>query len=342
MRNFNFHSFKKIDAHLHFNIENQHIIEMANRHRFSLVTVNVNFPEFGSLNAQYSTAIKLMEEYKGDVYFISSFPMDHWQSDHWLADTLMRLERDRQRGALAVKIWKDIGMAVRDDDGRLLMLDDSRLDALFTYLEDNGFVVMMHQGEPKNCWLPIEQMTMRYDREYFESHPQYHFYLQPEMPTYDQLLQARNNRLRKHFSLKTIQAHLGSMEWNVEHIAQFLDAFPNANVDTAARMNHLMLQAKEDRQKVLDFFVRYQDRILYATDFFVTPHNRKSAADELEQIWLRDWRFLSTNDLMHIDDFDGVFYGLGLQEEVLYKIYYENAVKVFKQIQAKESRFIHV
>ena len=77
-------------------------------------------------------------------------------------------------GAVAVKFWKDIGMQQRDPDGRAVMIDDARFDPLFDWLEQRGVPVLGHQGEPRNAWLPLDEMTIRGDREYFAEHPQYH------------------------------------------------------------------------------------------------------------------------------------------------------------------------
>jgi predicted TIM-barrel fold metal-dependent hydrolase len=78
-------------------------------------------------------------------------------------------------------------------------------------------------------------------------------------------MKARDQMLRKHPHLIFINAHLGSLEWNLDVLAQRLDRFPNMAVDLA-RMNNLFLHAKNDRRKTRDFFMKYADRLLYATD----------------------------------------------------------------------------
>ncbi len=337
-----FASFEKIDAHLHFNAKNNAVVKLAEQYGFTLITVNVEFPEFGSIAAQREFARELMFKTAGSVRFVTTFSLDRWESPEWLADTLSAIERDMQQGALAVKIWKNLGMEIRDKEGRMLLIDDDRLDPLFTYLENRGFPVVMHQAEPRNCWLPLNEMTMKYDREYFARHPHYHMYWHSEMPSYEKLLAARDRRLSKNPALRTVQAHLASLEWSVDALADFLERFPNAVVDTAARMNHLMYQAGKDWEKVVAFFVNYQDRILYASDFFITPENAKQAAQELEAIWLRDWLFLSQSERMETDDFDGGFYGLGLNEAILRKIYFENAQRVFKLYAFEKVGLAHV
>ena len=69
-----------------------------------------------------------------------------------------------------------------------------------------------------------------------------------------------------HPGLRFVGAHLGSLEYDVDRIAAFLDRFPNANVDLAARMSQVQYQSVRDREKVRNFFIKYQDRLLYGTD----------------------------------------------------------------------------
>ncbi len=337
-----FASFEKIDAHLHFNAKNLDILALSEEYRFNLISVNVEFPEFGPIADQRNVVLELIAKETQRIHYVTSFSMENWERSGWLDSIMAQIDADMQQGALGVKIWKNIGMEVRDKTGSMVLIDDARLDGLFDFLEERGYPVVMHQAEPKNCWLPLNEMTMKYDREYFKMHPEYHFYLHGELPTYEQLLAARDRRLQKNPFLPTIQAHLGSMEWSVEHIAAFLDRFPNAVVDTAARMNHLMLQAQKDLQQVRDFFVRYQDRILYGTDFFITHAHEPNEMKALENIWLRDWTFLSTGYSMDTDEFEGPFQGLELPFSVLQKVYYRNAQRVFGLSVARNLEFIYV
>ena len=68
-----------------------------------------------------------------------------------------------------------------------------------------------HQGEPKNCWLPLDQMTVNSDREYFKAHPQYHMYLQPDMPSYERQMAVRDAMLARHPGLKFVGVHMASI-----------------------------------------------------------------------------------------------------------------------------------
>src|SRR5262249_30595921 len=139
-------------------------------------------------------------------------------------------------GAVAVKVWKNIGMDLRDANQRLVMIDDAKFDPVFAFIAGRGKPLIGHQGEPRNCWLPLEQMTVNNDREYFREHPQYHMFLHPEMPSYEQQIQARDRMLARHPAMKFVGAHLASLEWSVDELARFLDSHPDATVDLAARM----------------------------------------------------------------------------------------------------------
>ncbi len=322
-----FNALKKIDAHLHFNVYNDHIIKKVQENNFQLITVNVDFPEFGSILQQSTVARQLQNKYPTRLAFIAAFGMNNWLQEEWIDKTITHLRYIIYNGAIGVKIWKNIGMSVQDQNGRYISLDDERLTPLFQFLEQNRITVMMHQAEPKNCWLPLNEINMLYERTYFKEHPEHYMYLHPDKPSYDELIRARDRRLSMHPDLVTIQAHLASLEWDVDKIAEFLDLFPNAYVDTAARTNHLMYQTSLNRGKVRDFFLRYQDRILYGTDFFISAEHSLREAKALEEQWNTEWAFFSGASEMVTEEFDGKLKGLDLPVEILNKIYRENALR---------------
>jgi predicted TIM-barrel fold metal-dependent hydrolase len=116
----------------------------------------------------------------------------------------------------------------------------------------------------------------------------------------------------------------------VRRVAEFLDRFPNADVDLAARLVHLEYQAVSNRERVRRFLIRYQDRILYGSDLDYGPEESDARAiAALHADWREDWRFLATADRMHSQDFDGAFRGLQLPRTVVDKIYRRNAEALF-------------
>ena len=218
------------------------------------------------------------------------------------------------------------------------MIDDPRFDPLIDFIEKNNITGIGHLGEPRNCWLPLGQMTVKGDKSYFTQNPEYYMYLHPENPTYEAQVSARDNMVRKHPNLRFVGAHLGSLEWNVDSLAKRLDEFPNMAVDMAARIRHLEYQTAKNWQRVHDFMVKYQDRFLYATDLGaeVTTDTTKIKIGA-HDTHVADWRFFTTNDSMRVKDFDGVFNGLHLPKTVIDKIYRTNAEKWFPGLFGKKN-----
>jgi predicted TIM-barrel fold metal-dependent hydrolase len=173
-------------------------------------------------------------------------------------------------------------------------------------------------------------MTTDNDREYFRNHPQYYMYLHPEMPGYGDLMAARDRFVAAHPKLRFVGAHLASLEYDVDRIAAFLDRFPNATVDMAARMSQVQYQSVRDREKVRNFFIRYQDRVLYGTDLtFAADADPAEFRREAHRVWSSDWRYLATGESQRVDMIDADVPGLALPRAVVDKIYYANAVRVF-------------
>jgi hypothetical protein len=325
-----FQHVDKIDAHVHLHGAARPFMEQAVRDGFRVLTINVDYPDFPPIDVQQRDAIALRKQYPGRVAFAATFSVANFQSDGWASTQVHHLDDAFAQGAVGVKVWKNIGLALRDPDGKYVMLDDPRLKPIFDRLEHENIVLLGHQAEPLNCWLPFEKMTVRSDQQYFREHPQYYMYRHPEVPSHEAQLAARDRMLAQHPNMRFDSVHLASLEWDVGEIAKFLDRYPLANVDIAARMSHLEHQATQDREKVRNFMIRYQDRILYGTDIEVGPGDTgPNVATEAHKTWLEDWRFLNTSAPMHATEFDAGFRGLGLPNSVVDKIYSGNARRMF-------------
>jgi len=265
------------------------------------------------------------------VKFLTAFTLKQWDSAGWANQTIEKLKTDFSKGALGIKLWKNIGMVYKDSSGRFIMVDDPKFDPVIQYVIDQDKTVMGHLGEPKNCWLPLDQMTVNNDRNYFKEHPQYHMFLHPEYPSYEDQINARDRFLERHPDMRFVGAHLGSLEWDVDELAKRLDKFPNMAVDMAARIPHLQHQTRLDREKVRKFFIQYQDRLIYATDSGISADFEPSnAKKELHETWTADWRYFVTDETMTASAVNGEFKGLKLPKEIIDKIYRSNAIRWFK------------
>lgn len=319
----------KIDAHIHVSAKENLFEEQAKQNGFQLLNIVVGgSSEPDTLRKRFDFRISKKKEFP-DLYEVAtSFSVKEWDQPHWATKTISRLEEDIKKGAIAVKVWKNIGMVLKDSTGQLVMVDHPKLDTIFNYLAQKDIPVIGHLGEPKNCWLPLDEMTVANDSIYYSEHPQYHMYKQPEFPSYQDQIDARDRMLEKHPDLTFIGAHLGSLEWSVDELANRLDRFPNMSVDMAARIGQIFYQTIEDREKVRDFFIKYQDRILYATDL---GYGGKKPVDEqiklMQETWKLDWEFLVTDKILTNYRVSQPFQGLKLPREVVDKIYYGNAQK---------------
>lgn len=325
-----FSKVAKFDAHVHINETAPAVIEQARVDGFELLSINVDYPDFPSLAQQEAAARDLLRLDPAHFHYAASFAMDGWGAPGWATSVNARIDESVAHGAVAVKVWKNIGMSVRDAKGQLVMIDDPGFDAVLQHVQSRGLPLIGHQGEPRNCWLPLEQMTTENDRSYFREHPQYHMYLQPTMPSYEDQMEARDRMLARQPGLRFIGAHLASLEWSVERLGEFLDAHPGAVVDLAARMTQVQYQSHRDRARVRNFFIRYQDRILYGSDLTYEPDTEPAAFNaEAHQTWVSHWNFLATDAVQHIDDIDADVVGLQLPRTVIDRIYRQNAHRAF-------------
>ncbi len=336
-----FERVRKFDAHVHANTDSSDFLVVARKDNFEMLSINVDYPDFPSLAEQARIAHALEAADPSRFHFATTFSMRGFGTTAWTRDTEEAIDAELARGALAVKIWKNVGMVEKDARGRLIMIDDPGFDGVMAHLEARGVPLIAHQGEPKNCWLPLDEMTTENDRSYFREHPEYHMYLHPEQPRYEDLMAARDRFVARHPQLSFVGAHMASLEWSVAKLAQFLDAYPNATVDLAARMTQVQYQSKADRGQVRRFFIRYQDRLLYGTDLTenpVTPGDRAQNPPivpgefprEADAFWRSDWRYLATAGSQHIDAINADVSGLALPRRVIDKIYWRNAERVFR------------
>lgn len=331
----------KIDAHVHANMYDPSFLALVRDNGFQVLSINVDYPDFPSLDGQAEVAHRYFAEDAGLFQFTTTFSMDGFETAGWSSRTNAHIDRELAAGAIGVKVWKNIGMVERNREGELVMLDDPGFDTVMAHIEQRGVPLIAHQAEPYNCWLPLDQMTTENDRLYFQAHPEYHMYLHPEMPSYRELRDARDRFVEAHPGLTLIGAHLGSIEWSVDELATFLDAHPNAVVDMAARMSNLQYQSNRDRDRVRDFLIKYQDRVLYATDLTLSPLSDAAKAQNppidpgadfaqaAEEVWRSDWTYLATPESQYVDTLKADTPGLALPRSVIRKIYYENALRVF-------------
>jgi len=332
-----FEKVEKMDVHIHVGTSRDAFVEQAKKDNFKLLNIVVDFTKgWEHIENQYAYRLDQKSRHPKQFEMATAFSIKEWDDPDWVANTIAWLDKCFNDGTVGVKVWKNIGMVFRDSNGELVMIDDPKLDTIFSYIEKRGKTLVGHLGEPQNCWLPLDEMIVNNDITYFREHPEYHMYQHPEMPSYEEQIAARDRMLAKHPNLTFMGAHMGSLEHDVDELAKRLDKFPNMSVDLAARIGQVFYQTIEDREKVRNFFIKYQDRLLYATDMADSGKDEASQLQKgMHDTWMLDWQFLVTDDWMTSDRVNEKFQGLKLPKEVVDKIYAKNARKWLKMFPEK-------
>jgi len=234
----------------------------------------------------------------------------------WSERTARQLEADFKAGAKGLKFHKSLGLTVRYKDGRLMPIDDPKLDPIWETCAGYGRPVMIHTSDPAAFFTPLDRFSERWHE--LNEHPGWLF-ADPKFPRRDELLAQRNRAIAKHPKTTFVGAHCGNNPEDLATVASWLDKYPNFYVDIDARINELGRQPYSARR----FLIKYQDRIMFGTDTFP---NREA--------YRMYFRFLETDD-EYFDSAGGhhrqgfwMIYGVFLPKEVLEKIYYKNAERI--------------
>ena len=156
------------------------------------------------LQAQMTEARALGARHGDRVEWASSFNLTNWHEPDWQRSALETVATSFAEGAVAVKIWKEVGMELRDPDGRYVMIDNARFGRILALVERRHRTLVAHLGEPRNCWLPLEEMTTDSDR-ILHAIPD-HASLHKEIPGYEEQLAARDRMIERHPDSKSCSA----------------------------------------------------------------------------------------------------------------------------------------
>lgn len=231
-----------------------------------------------------------------------------------------RLKAQKERGAQGLKIWKGLGLHVRDPEGRLIDVDDQRLIPIWQTAGELGLPVIIHVADPVAFFDPIDETNERWEE--LGEHPDWAF-TSPPFPPFLHILEDLANVVRRHPDTTFIGAHVGCYAENLEWVGALLERCPNFYVDISARIGELGRQPYSARR----FFFRYADRILFGSDMGPEP-----------EAYYIIYRFLETEDEYFNYNTGSIpqqgrwyVHGLHLPDEVLEKVYFRNAERILNQ-----------
>jgi predicted TIM-barrel fold metal-dependent hydrolase len=238
----------------------------------------------------------------------------------WTARTVRQLQEDINNGARGLKIYKELGLRYHDIDGNIVMPDDPRLSDIWEAVGEAGIPVTIHAADPVAFFRPLDRFNERWDE--IHDHPDWHFY-GPEFPPFDTLIESLYHLIESHPKTNFITAHVGCYPENLGFVSKMMDRYPNFYTDISARIAELGRAPYTARK----WFINYADRILFGTDF--------SPNIAMYQV---HFRFLETDDeYFDYDPGEPIptqgrwrIYGVSLPNEVLRKVYFDNAARLLK------------
>jgi predicted TIM-barrel fold metal-dependent hydrolase len=228
-----------------------------------------------------------------------------------------RMREQARRGAKGLKIWKAFGLQFQDPSGRRVAVDDHRLDTIWETCAELNWPVLIHVADPVAFFDPLDQNNERWEE--LSKHPDWHF-PSPKYPPFMQIMDEFEGLIKRHPRTTFVGAHVGCYAENLAWVGALMDQCPNFNVDISARLGELGRQPYAARR----FFLNHADRIVFGLDG--TPEAKHYQAY---------YRFLETDD----EYFDyspwnpppqgrWMIYGISLPEDVLAKVYYQNAERL--------------
>lgn len=230
-----------------------------------------------------------------------------------------QLEQDVRNGAQGLKIFKNLGLTVKDSAGRRIHVDDPRLDPVWDECAKLGIPVLIHTGEPWSFFQPQDRFNERWLE--LKLHPSR---ARPpdRFPSWETVMGEQHHLFAKHPKTIFINAHLGWLGGNLAELGRLMDKLPNMYTEIGAVLAELGRQPRFARQ----WFIRYQDRVMFGKDSwhpkeYYTYFRVLETADEYFDYYRKYHAFWK-------------MYGLDLPDEVLKKLYYKNALHVVPGLDA--------
>jgi predicted TIM-barrel fold metal-dependent hydrolase len=313
-----------IDVHVHVfktGPSFQRLLEKEKLTLLNILVVDDTLSYRKELAPQVSDALALVRASQGHVAWCTTFDAYKFNDLSFTRESIKQIDENFKQGAIAVKVWKNIGMEIKDPHAKFVMPDDPKLEPIYQDIAKHGKTLMMHDAEPDVAWGPPDPSDPSWS--YYKENPQWFLYNRTGFPSKKEILDARDRVLAQNPKLRVVGVHLGSMEKDLGGVGKVMDRYPNFAIDTAARMEYLMLAPTD---KVRDFLTKYQDRVLYGTDLdLIATADLDEAVKDWQSTYLRDWKFLATDETMEVNGKE--VHGLKLPQSILEKLYRANALK---------------
>lgn len=327
-----------IDLHQHVNGTEEHVRRWLRIMDRVGVGVGVNLSggtvtaKPGELSAFERTQALTERLAPGRAVLYFNLDYTGWDQPGFAERAIEQVNRAHALGAAGLKEYKRLGLFLRDQQGQLIRIDDSRLDGVWKRCGELGLPVSIHVADPKAFWLPYTAQNERWKE--LKDHRSWWFGDPKQFPTREKLLEALDRVIRRHPKTTFVCVHFANNAEDLAWVDRKLTEHPNMHADLAARIPEL---GRHDPEALRQLFTRHQDRILFATDFQVyeklilgsSGDAEKPTDEDASTFFAKEWRWLETRDRNwpHMTPIQGDWSisAIGLPPEVLRKIYFDNA-----------------
>jgi len=327
---------QKIDGHCHVRADHPDSIALLDSLDLRILNIALGTDPVGKWRSEGMWGSEGMEQAAKTgprhCAWVTAFDEPRLNDPGWADSVIAGLEADFSRGAVAAKVWRNIGLKVRRPGAGNILPDDPVFTPVFSWLEKHHHTVVMHVGEPAEAWMPLDPASHRYS--HYIRNPGEHYFGKPGIPAYGELIAARDRILERHPRLRVVGCHLGSMEHDVREVARRLERYPNFAVDTSARVPDL---ARQDRGLVREFFEEHSGRIIWGTDVFTEkPHSvmtveeRAASLADLRRRWSEDAEYFESPygvPYLGWQEQPEILPGLGLSAGVLQDLFLGSALR---------------
>jgi predicted TIM-barrel fold metal-dependent hydrolase len=324
---------QKIDAHTHLFADTDCILQLMDMHGIEKsIILAMGMDSVDALAYNESICLKHARNHADRLAIMITFDLSRIDEKAYPDREIERLERGQEAGAVGIKVSKELGLFARDSAGDLIEVDDPRLDPIWNKAGELGMPILIHIADPPSYWRPVDENNPW--QVLLGEMPGWIYHGRENFPSFEDLIRRRDSILRKHPNTTFIGAHLGSLAWDmeVEDVAKCLDEFPNFYVDASAVVDEVGRHPEITRE----LFIKYSDRIMHGTDMIVmsvweTPREIARWANDMARYNSTIFRFYETSETMPTSEprlRDWKIRGIDLPDDVLVKIYYDNARRI--------------
>lgn len=332
---------KLIDMHEHIDATPDHIAQAMKIMDAVGIGVGVNLSG-GTVTkkpnqvSEFEATKRIMDE-RAPGRFLQYMNLDYaeWDLPDFGARAAKQVAEGKRLGAAGFKEYKRLGLYLRDKSGKLIAIDDPKLDPVWTKCGELGMPVSIHVADPKAFWLPYDAYNERWTE--LKDHKGWWFGDPNKYPPRESLLAALDRVIARHPETTFVAVHFANNAEDLDWVEHALDTRPNMMADLAARIPEI---GRHDPERVRRLFLKHQDRIVFATDFQVYDRLTLGSGGEgpaptdedAIEFFKKHWRFLETpdRDFEHMTPIQGNWKisGIGLPASALEKIYFGNAERL--------------